>query len=97
MAKTMNISVVVDFTGDVWEASAQTAALKPIYDQFVAALDTAGVHYTASIDPGTTRAKRTPAAPANGKPRGRPRKQTGVVTAAPAPNSETTTDDLEAA
>lgn len=95
MPKTVNINIAIELTGDEFEEAAQMVALKPAYDQIVAALEAAGVKFTPSLGSGSKRT-RPAAATANGKPRGRPRKQTGTVTVTPLPPADIL-DDLEPA
>lgn len=93
MPRVMHIGVSVDLPNDEWEDARQKIALKPIYDEFVAALTAAGIKFTSSLNSSSLRTK---AAPANN---GKPRKQTGTVTPLPpAVNSGSDIlDDLEPA
>ncbi len=100
MPRVMHIGVSVDLPNDEWEDARQKIALKPIYDEFVAALTAAGIKFTSSLNSSSLRTKPAATA-ANGRPRGRPRKQLGIVpnTSAtpPVANSGADTDDLDPA
>lgn len=45
MPKVMNINIAIELSSDEWEEAEQKVALKPARDQFVAALNAAGIQF----------------------------------------------------
>ena len=69
----MNINVAIELPANEWEEAEAKVALKPIYDQLVTALNSAGVKFQPSLDTATTRAKTAPTGAKRGrKPKGQP-------------------------
>ena len=65
MPKIMHIAVRLELDTNEWTEAVQKVAIKPIYEQFITALDAAGVRHEATI--GTAHADAAP--PRTRKPR----------------------------